>query len=81
MIHATLPRPTRVRLTGGTSEERDLHGPALAQHFGCEVAFYAAGYAEADMTFSQAMSLMCAAQAPLAEEAVRWMDSTMDWAG
>lgn len=75
MIHAHMPQPNRLRLIGGTDEERELHGRALAEHFGCEVAFYASDFKRADMTFAAAMAQMCAAQAPLAEEAVRGMDS------
>ena len=77
MIHASIPQRTRVRLTGGTTEERDLHGPALAEHFGCDVGFYPADYAHVDMTFDEAMAQMHAAHEPLARAAVEGMDSMM----
>jgi hypothetical protein len=73
MIHASIPQRTRVRLTGGTAEERDLHGSALAEHFGCDVGFYPADYAHVDMTFAEAMAQMHAAHEPLARAAVEGM--------
>jgi hypothetical protein len=77
MIHVPLPQAPRVRITGGTTEERELHGRALAEHFDCEVAFYPADYAHVDMTFAEAMAQMEAAHEPLARAAVEGMDSML----
>lgn len=77
MIRVPLPQAPRIRLTGGTTEERDLHGSALAEHFGCDVGFYPADYAHVDMTFAEAMAQMHAAHAPLAHAAVEGMDSML----